>query len=250
MTMKIRTILTAVAILVSLTTYTQAHDGRRFDIIVVDGQLAAQGYLSGTDPTDDGGGVIRPYFNAIHGHFNPSVGSTFFATLPGFDLFDDTADLLRGADLSLELLSASKWENPVVGTTPFLVGLDATETIGVGFDTQPSIDSDRLGSFTLASAVNGSVTDIDLAYSIDTDPANTLYALEWRLSTTLAGIVDSESVYTILSPPGTGPVERLHHESLALERALGTTAVPEPNSLLMLAIAGSLGLFKRRKRSS
>ena len=246
--MNIKTILTAVVILVSLNTFVRAHDGRRFDITVVDGQLAAQGYLSGADPTDDGGGIIRPYFNAIHGHFNASVGSTFFATLPGFDLFGETASLLTGADLSLELLSASKWENPALGTTPTLVGLDATEIIGIGYDIQPSIDSESLGSFTLASAISGAVPDIDLAYSIDSDPANTLYALEWRLSTSQDGILDSESVYTILSPPGSGPVERLHHQSLALERSLGITAVPEPNSLLMLAIAGSLGLIGRRRR--
>ena len=246
--MKTKTILIAVAILVSLTTFVQAHDGRRFDVIVVGGQLRAQGYLSGVNPIDDGGGVIRPYFNAIHGHFNPSIGSTYFATLPGFDLFDDTAELLRDADLSIELLSALKWETPIVGTTPLLAELDATEIIGVGFDTQSSIDSENLGSFTLTSAINEAVPDIDLAYSIDTDPTNTLYALEWRLSTTQEGIADSESVYTILSPLGTGPVERLHHQSLALERTLGITSVPEPSSLLTLAIVGSLGLIKRQKR--
>lgn len=249
--MKLKTILTAVAILVSLINFAQAHDGRRLDIIVVNGQLAAQGYLSGASPTDDGGGVVRPYLNAIHGHFNfPSIVAPelYFGDLPGFDLFDETAGLLNGADLRIDLLSASKWENPVVGNTPVLVGLDATEIIDVGFDTQSTINSNGLGSFTLATAITGAVPDIDLAYAIQTNPANTLYALEWQLSTIQAGIADSQSIYTILSPPGVGPVERLHFQSLALERALGTTAVPEPSSLLLLAIAGSLGLARRRKR--
>ena len=43
-----------------------------FEIVVNDGQLAAQGYIS--NGVDDGGGVVRPYLNAIHGHWanNPS----------------------------------------------------------------------------------------------------------------------------------------------------------------------------------
>lgn len=249
--MKLKTILTAVALLASLTNFAQAHDGRRLDIIVVDGQLAAQGYLSGVNPDDDGGGIVRPYFNAIHGHFNfPSIVAPelYFGDLPGFDLFDETAAVLNGADLRIDLLSASKWENPVVGNTPVLVGLDATEIIDVGFDTQPTINSNSLGSFTFATAITGAVPDIDLAYAIESNPANTLYALEWQLSTTQTGIADSESIYTILAPPGTGPVERLHFQSLALESALGVTSVPEPNSLLLLAITGSIGIARRRKR--
>ena len=250
--MKTKTILTAVAILVSLTSFVQAHDGRRLSVFVGDdGRLTAQGYLSGENPSDDGAGVVRPYFNAIHGHFGNDVLGVYPATLPGFDVFDPTAQLLSDGNLEIQLVSAFKWENPMMGVTPTSSDfdeLDATETIGIGFGNQPSIDTDNLGSFELVEEFNGAATDIDLNYSIASDPANTLYALEWILSTDVVGIDNSLSVYTILSPPGNGPVERLHHQSLALESALGVTAVPEPSSLLLLTLAGSICSTRRRKK--
>ena len=51
----------------------------------------------------------------------------------------------------------------------------------------------------------------------------------------MAGIANSGSVFTILSPPGTGPdCSVCTFESLELEAALGitATAVPEPNSFI------------------
>ncbi|MEL6741291.1 MAG: prepilin-type N-terminal cleavage/methylation domain-containing protein, partial [Planctomycetota bacterium] len=56
--------------------YLLEHDGRRLRIEVVDNTLVAQGYISGANPSDDGGGVVRPYINAIHGHWenNPASG--------------------------------------------------------------------------------------------------------------------------------------------------------------------------------
>jgi len=55
-----------------------AHDGKRLDIVVIDYQLFAQGYLSGTDPVDDGGGIVRPWMNTIHSHFT-NVGTNNIA---------------------------------------------------------------------------------------------------------------------------------------------------------------------------
>ena len=54
-------------ILGALTTTVCAHDGRRLEIKVVDNQLVAQGYVS--NGVDDGGGLVRPYYNTIHGHW-------------------------------------------------------------------------------------------------------------------------------------------------------------------------------------
>ncbi len=247
--MKNKTILSALAILISLASFVQAHDGRRLDVVVIDGQLFAQGYLSGANPVDDGGGVIRPYFNAIHGHLDVEAApGLHLATLPGFDLSADAGAQLFGADLELELLSVTKWDSPVVGQTPVLEALDASELVSVGFASQSTITSDNLGSFVLADSISGGVGDIDLAYTLSGDPTDKLFALEWRLSTNQVGIADSESVYTILSPPGVGPVERLHFQSLGLERHLGiTVAVPEPSSLMLLAMAGTIGLVRRRR---
>lgn len=247
--MKIKTIVSALAILVSLASLVQAHDGRRLDVVIIDGQLYAQGYLAGAAPVDDGGGLIRPYYNAIHGHLDvQAAASLYLATLPGFDLSASAGAQLLGADLQLELLSVTKWESPVVGQTPMLEALDASELISVGHSNQSTISSNNLGSFTLADSISGGISDIDLAYTLSGDPTDKLFALEWQLSTNQVGIADSESLYTILSPPGTGPVERLHFQSLGLESQLGiTVAVPESSSLMLLAMAGVVGLVRRRK---
>ena len=238
------------ALLVLLSNLSQAHEGRRLEVLIADNQLYAQGYLSGANPIDDQGGIVRPYTNAIHGHFDsndPANQIPFIAGLPGFDLFE--IERLRSADLTIELLGARKWENPIVGATPLLTSLDADETIEIGFGFQPTINTVDLGGFTFADSITRRVSDIDLTYSIETDPADTLYALEWRLATSQPGIADSDSVYTILSPPGTGPVERLHFQSLALEANLGISTVPEPGALFVLGIGGLLASTRRRSRN-
>ncbi|MCA9282838.1 MAG: hypothetical protein KDA30_12415, partial [Phycisphaerales bacterium] len=91
----------------ALTTTVCAHDGRRLEIKVVDNQLVAHGYVS--NGVDDGGGLVRPYYNTIHGHwtFDPTPGVVAAsADLPGFDLFDSGA--LAGHSLELTVVGATK----------------------------------------------------------------------------------------------------------------------------------------------
>ena len=256
----------AVVAVLKLAAIADAHGGRRFSILVIDDKLYAQGYLS--EIPDDGAGIERPYFNAIHGHFENSLipsNQSAEATLPSYDIFEDTAMTLNGADVFLELLSAVKWENPTPQDTSLegmarlqqdfeipemLPGLGPNdEPIFIGYEDEVISTSD-LGRLTLAMGLSGAAVDLDLSYQIDDRPENILYVLEWQLSTTKSGIEASDSLYTIFSPDGNGPVERLHFQSLALENKFGVTisAVPEPGSFVALMLGTPLALI-RRKRS-
>jgi len=259
----------AVAATLKLVVSVEAHNGRRFDILVIDDKLYAQGYLSGANPTDDGGDIVRPYFNAIHSHFenhlNPNTQSAE-ATLPSFDIFAPAAEQLDGADVYLEFLNVLKWEDPTPQDTSLVDEMrlrqdfDIPEVLpGLGTDDQPIfvgfedevLNSGVGGSLTLASDLNGPAVDLDLTYQIDDRPENVIHVLEWQLSTTKAGIESSDSVYTILSSDGVGVVERLHFQSLALERELGVTltAVPEPGSLAALAVGAAVTMLRRKRQS-
>ena len=235
-------------IVVAVTTApVWTHDGRRFEVKVIDGQILAHGYNSGPD---DGAPSPRPYFNAIHGHWennaSPAVTAAA-ADLPGYDVF--APGLLAGHDLTLTLLGASKWVNPPpmppTDTVPTFEPLEVEETIFLTFDGS-TIDSNGRGSLVLSPNVPGAgLRDIDLSYDIASRPAGLLYVLELQLSSSHPGMIDSETIYTILSPDGADPMERLHHASLFLESFLGAP-VPEPASALLCGFAG-LYLFLRSR---
>lgn len=259
--MNLRNYMIATALIVIASTNGNAHDGRRLEVVVENDQIFAQGYLfsANGNPVDDGGGIQRDYFNAIHSHFTPVGNTGLYNNVTGFDLID--AEPFEGSDLVLTLLGAGKWANPPAqdGTllaqdfgTPQLSPLDANENIEVFFGSavDPVATTDTLGSFNLIDSVSGPVTDIDLLPLIDFDPSGSLYFLEWTLSTTNPLIADSGSIYTILSPPGDNPVDRFHFQSLALERSLGfnASAIPEPSSLVALLLSGTSLTLIRRKR--
>ena len=259
-----------------------AHDGRRFQIEVVDNQLRAQGVNSNARPIDPAG--PRPYFNALHDHFADLGNGTFVAGLPGYDM-GLGSDALVGDQVTWTLTGASKWEGVdalidpdnmgrVIGTPDVdLVPLSAGEAISVSYDGDV-IDTATLGGFTFVDDYDGRVRvnddgvafvpnggtsngfDLDPAYLFTGTPQTdggigpvpgTLFVLESVLSTDDPAIADSETIYTIFSPSGNGPVERLHFASLYLEEVLGTptTPIPEPTSLALLGVA-SLTLRRRR----
>ena len=247
-----------IAILFASLNSLFAHDGKRLDVVVIDNQLYAQGYLSGLDPVNDGGGITRPYYNTIHSHFT-NIGSNTIANsqLPGFDIRMDNASELMGHDLNLALIGAGKWDEPPAqdGTglaqefgTPVLSELAIGEVLSVALRTE-TVTTENFGeSLELATSVSGDVFDIDPNYEINLQPSNALYFLEWQLSTSNPDILDSESIYTIHSPDGVGPVKRLHFQSLALERHFGIAAVPEPGALSLIGLL-TLSTFARRKSS-
>jgi hypothetical protein len=207
----------------------------------------AHGYNSAG--VDDGGGVVRPYYNAIHGHwsYNPSPGAASSATLPGFDVFAGSA--LTGAASTSSLSGAKKWiappMSPPAGTIPDLVALDASEEIFITYGTD-LVSTNAMGSFQLVDNVSaGGVPDIDLSYDIAARPAGVLMVLEFVLSTDAAGIASSDTVYIILSPDGDNPMQKLHHASLYLESSLGT---PVPGPAAGAVLIGAAGLASRRRR--
>ena len=243
------TALSLTTYILAMTSSAFAHEGRRLEVQVVDDQLVARGYISeGVD--DDGGGQLRPYYNAIHDHWSfipgPTVGA--FADLPGYDIF--TPGPLTGHDVNLELLGAEKWVSPPVmpleGTIPDFEPLGPGETISIGQGAEV-IDTDTLGSFTLASSipVDGD-EDLDLEYTIGLEPSDVLFILQWQLSTDAPGVAESDTIYTIFSPDGSTPEEKLHHTSLFTENYLGTTVVPEPASVILFAIGIVVVIAKRR----
>ncbi len=225
----------------ALATPAWAHDGRRFEVKIVNDQLVAHGYIS--DGEDDGGGVVRPYFNAIHDHWaNNPVADAASADLPGFDVLDD-ADALIGHDLIWTLTGVRKWNTPATSGPVVLDDLAPGEELFVRFGAS-TVSATAPGPLTLVNGFTGSNgVDLDLAYDIGVRPAGAIYVLEGTLSTTATGVADSSTVYTILSPDGATPMERLHHPSLYLETQLGVP-VPEPAALAPLA--GCLALLRRR----
>jgi len=246
---KLSSAIAAVIALAALAPQALAHDGRRFEIQIHNGQLFAQGYLSGTDPVDDGGGIVRPYVNSMHSHWgNHVVPAIDYAsgTLPGFDIFGSTA--LDGFELTLTLNAASKWVNPPLmpapGTVPNLVPLEAGETVTISRGN-PRTNTDNPGTFVLEAAVGiGGTADMDPLYEIDQRPEGEIFVFEWILATDAPGIAASEPIYVLMSPDGDNPVDRLHHASLYLEQYFGSQ-VPAPGAALML---GAAGVFASRRR--
>lgn len=235
-----------------LSTPVLAHDGRRFEVQVIDNQLVAQGYISGQGATDDGGGLIRPYTNAIHGHFSNSQLQPSYATatLPGYNVLDD-ADPLTGFDLTMTIIGFQKWSSPAMSGPVHLTSLDNDEIMAVNYGGV-SVLSTTFGTigpdaFTLVNSFNGTdAGDLDLLYEfVGDNPSGEIYVLQSILSTNAPGIADSDTVYTLLSPDGDNMAERLHHASLYLESQLGVP-VPEPNSLSLFGL-GVLLLSRRRR---
>jgi hypothetical protein len=228
------------------------HSGRLFGIEVVDGQLAARGYNWGpADGVVGAEGPRRPYYNAVHDHWVNSSGIAM-ATFPTFDIYNPPGPLI-GENVSITLTGARRWVDPPratamlpPGTLPLWESLLPAEMITLGYGGS-TVNTHDLGSFVLTPSVPGGENvhwfhpeDEDgLSYAIDLEPSNVIYVLELQLSTSAAGIAPSETIYSILSPQGADPAEKLHYASLFLERHLGT-AIPEPSSLLLLSIGGCL----------
>jgi len=228
-----------------------AHDGRRFELQIHNDKIYAQGYLSGENPIDDGAGVIRPYVNSMHSHWNNHMVSAIdFASnaLPGFDLFGATA--LDGSRLTITLNASSKWENPPIvpsmGLIPNLVPLEAGDKITISRGN-PRTNTDFPGSFVLQDQVDiGGSRDMDPLYEIDQRPTGVIHVLEFSISTDAPGIAASDPIFVILSPAGDNPIDRLHLASLHLEEFLGSQ-VPAPGAGLVLGF-GAITLMRRRRR--
>jgi len=193
-----------------LTAQAFGHGGRRFEIKVIGNQLTAQGYITGGASNDDGGGHVRPYYNAIHDHWRNLGTSAATASLPGFDVLDE-ADTLQGNSLNWTYTGVYKWTptdssgghnseeghtagdlitltDPVLvhdgphgssDTIPsFLSPLDHSEQVFVTRDSQ-SVSSRQLAdssvdaTFKLVENLNGTNgLDIDFSYDYLSDTPN------------------------------------------------------------------------------
>ena len=236
-------VLLILACFLVVSAIAHAHDGRRFEIRVVDGQLVAQGVNTGAA---DGAPATRPYASVIHDHWqNSPLGLEIaIATLPGFDVPAPTDPLLVGQPLFLTLIGVRQWANPPVmpsaGIVPQLSLLSGGETVSITAGGM-TIDSTNLGTLPLlSSAPVGGASDIDVLYSVNSRPTDSIYVLSATISSGSAFVADSEPVSIVLSPDGSNAMERLHHASLYLEQFLGPTAVPEPSSLVLAVAALTL----------
>lgn len=221
-----------------------AHNGRGFEIEVVAGKLQAQGFNSAAP---DGAPAIRPYLNSIHDHWRyiQQIDESV-ATLPEFEVSPQVAfSDLESYSLAAELVSATQWKSPplmpMAGTIPSLTPLDVNEVISIQTLGAPVL-TDTLGTLELSSSVPaGGTGDIIPSYSVSGSPRGKIHVLELVLSAnapdaTFPGIASSDPIFVLLSPDGVGPVERLHHASLYLERYLGENGrpVPEPGTTVLL----------------
>ncbi|MBI1337092.1 MAG: PEP-CTERM sorting domain-containing protein [Phycisphaera sp.] len=236
---------TFVGVLFLVVGSALAHDGRRFEVQVINGQLYAQGYISGTTPVDDGNGIVRPYLNAVHAHW---AGSPSSADLPGYDI--EHQEDLEGYTLNYTVTGGTRW-NIVNNPTSVLEALDPTEMLQVIKGIGEFTNTDLLGSIQLFSSVpaHGHV-DLTFDYNqgspdkLPTDaPLDYLYVLEGFLSTDAPGIASSGTIYTIFAPMGMA----YHPKGLALESFLGQN-IPEPASVVLLG-AGMFALAQRRRRA-
>lgn len=241
--------LLAIAAVFIVSSATQAHDGRRFQIQSHNGQLFARGYISGTNPSDDGGGIVRPYFNAVHSHWSNIPSGTPLlsqADLPGFDLEDQHS--LQNANLQLTVVGLQKWANFDPHMTPTLTAGASNESWNINFGSNTINTANTGQSLELDPSV-GHHEHYDLTYDYIVDsngavaPNDTIYVLQVMLTTDAVGILDSHPVNIILSPP-TGMTS--HHASLNLEQFLGTP-VPEPATLALAAMTAGAMLLRRRR---
>lgn len=268
------TVLSCVAFFIFLgsSTMVEAHNGRRFAIVVNENQLAVQGFLSTGVAANDEGGNPRPYYNALHDHWD-NVGPVAKADLPGFDVLSDAqvaefgmkspAAALAGGELSLTLVGAHKWTSPShmgpLVLSPMTAG-DPVITVSLNSDPLAEISTATFAttgpnSLLLTSTVDAvaGAGDLDLDYEIESNPSGVIYALEWILSTDVLGIESSDSIYTLLSPDpdptnsGTpNGMIGLHHPSLHLERHLGVAIVPEPATAWLMVVC-SVGFLAGRR---
>lgn len=219
-----------------------AHDGRRFDVQVVQGKLVAQGV--NTSDVGDGRPAVRPYLNSIHDHWR-DVPSLDIATafLPEFDVRQSVGQLVD-YQLELEWKNARKWVDPpkmpLSDTNVNLVPLDVGELISLNGDYSTST-SDDLGTLILHPSIPvGGILDMGFAYVLNhlTQPEIHVLTFEMRAVPTqpdLPALQPSEPIYVLLAPDGPDPMARLHHASLFLEERI--TTIPEPSTTIIAAVA-------------
>ena len=226
-----------------------AHDGRRLEILVIDGKLYALGYDS--TGRDDGAGAVRSYYNAMHDHWTALPTGDGIASLPSFDVL--APGPLAGHGVTLTLTGGSKWVDPPQmpddSTVPVLTPLGPGDEIfvinGSGFVT-----TEAPGALVLTDEVlPAGNQDLDLQYLTDQLPATpTIHVLEFVLSTDAPGVASSDPIRIILSPDGTNKLEKLHYSSLLLEAWFGVTlgCAPDLNDdgvLNFFDVSAFLALF-------
>ncbi len=251
-----KTCFAALVLLIATPWLLSAHDGRRFEIEVLnDNALWAQGSIGGG--VDDGGGIHRPYYNAIHDHWSNAPGGKqeAIATLPAWDIFNPDPRLV-GHSISLELVDVFRWVAPPLmppaGTVPDFEPIDMSDLIQIS-TLQDSLTVTAGGSFGTIELLDSvdihGHFDLPFEYKINKKPENEIYIFEWVMSTSAPGINRSHSIFAVLSPDGLTMSDRLHHASLYTEQYLGIRTIPEPGSLAFLALLGGYLAVQRRRKA-
>ena len=218
-----RRALIAFALLALTTAASGASllDGRRYEILVLDGKLYAHGYL--LNYNDDGNGLSRPYYSAQHNHWGSrDIGGSVCHL--GFDLYEPGP--LVGHRVWVEMIDSFKWDSPPllppVGTDPVLEPLAVGEYILARFGGD-TVSTETLGTLTLSEAVDaGGFVQANIRYDTPAQPTDYLLGVTYILRTDAPGVADSDPLHVIFATADAPtPVERLHYAALHLEASLG-----------------------------
>lgn len=189
----------------------------------------------------------RKWINVSDSLVDPNATGDMSTIIAGAQVKPNTVPDLQVLDSgeSLEINFGGIGGETVTTADLGVGGADLTLKIIDAFDGKLQIGSNGIvENPDPSNPSNGYDIDVTYLYQGPSDPLDTLYIIEAQLSTDAPGIGSSETIYTILSPDGTGPIQRLHFAALFLEKELGT--IPEPTTLAVLASGGVLFLLRRR----